>query len=383
VCVSACVDSYSPPVKDSDIDYLVIDGFLNSGVGPTTIKLTHTLNIKDGGKARVEKGALLTVEGTDNSKVALAESQTGVYSISQLSLKKSEKYRLRVKTVDNTEYISEYLEVKKTPPIDGVVWSATDEGVQINVNTHDPSGNTRYYQWEFEETWHYRSEFCTNLQYKNGTISYMDPYIDIHDCWRNEKPVDKTHIASSFRLSEDVIYHYPLTFVPAASGKMGVQYSILVRQHALSKDGYSYYDRLKKNTEQLGSIFDAQPSDLTGNFQSVNKEKIAIGFLSIYDIEEKRIFITKEELPASFGVLPREYCFQFTIDSTANYVRELTQYYDAGLILPINPPDSTPMHITLLNIPYAPKGCVDCRTAAGTNVKPSFWPEINAALGCF
>jgi hypothetical protein len=48
-----------------------------------------------------------------------------------------------------------------------------------------------------------------------------------------------------------------------------VLYYIKLSQYALSHDAYLFYQKLKKNTEQLGSIFDAQPSELSSNIHCV------------------------------------------------------------------------------------------------------------------
>jgi hypothetical protein len=47
--------------------------------------------------------------------------------------------------------------VQNNPPIDSISWKRDEEGVRVFVNTHNPEGNTRYYRWEFEETWEIRS----------------------------------------------------------------------------------------------------------------------------------------------------------------------------------------------------------------------------------
>ena len=50
---------------------------------------------------------------------------------------------------------------------------------------------------------------------------------------------------STTRLSKDVVSQFPITFIPGNSFKLGVKYSILVRQIALSQSGFEYYERSK------------------------------------------------------------------------------------------------------------------------------------------
>jgi hypothetical protein len=58
----------------------------------------------------------------------------------------------------------------------------------------------------------------------------------------------------------------------------------------------------------LGTIFDAQPTEITGNIRSLSDpaEKV-IGFINAAPVQEARIFISKEEVPAlGFPVVLRQ-----------------------------------------------------------------------------
>ncbi|MEO5998783.1 MAG: DUF4249 family protein, partial [Chitinophagaceae bacterium] len=52
----------------------------------------------------------------------LADKGKGVYSADALNFNPVQKYRLRIKTAAGTEYLSDYVELKKTPAIDSVNW---------------------------------------------------------------------------------------------------------------------------------------------------------------------------------------------------------------------------------------------------------------------
>jgi hypothetical protein len=49
--------------------------------------------------------------------------------------------------------LSEFAEVRITPQLDSVSWKQENNGVRIYASTHDPNNNTRYYKWDYEETW--------------------------------------------------------------------------------------------------------------------------------------------------------------------------------------------------------------------------------------
>jgi hypothetical protein len=51
-----------------------------------------------------------------------------------------------------------------------------------------------------------------------------------------------------------------------------------VYQYALTKDQYDYWTELKKNSEQLGTLFDAQPSQLNSNIHSMEIHRLVLGY---------------------------------------------------------------------------------------------------------
>src|ERR1043166_1503961 len=90
-----CKQVYDPQIAATNTRLLVVEGFINSGQGPTTIRLSRTGDLKDT-VIRPEPGSQVDVEGDDGSKFALAGNANGEYSISQLTLLSSVKYRLHI-----------------------------------------------------------------------------------------------------------------------------------------------------------------------------------------------------------------------------------------------------------------------------------------------
>src|SRR5258705_7475113 len=148
-----CKQEYIPQVKEKNVRLLVVEGFLNSGQGPTKIRLSRTVNLTDVVVTKAEVGAQVRVEGENGNSFILTGNPNGEYSIAQLALTNNIKYRLWIKTTDGKEYVSDFTPVKYTPPIDSLTWKRESDGVRLYVNTHDPQNATKYYQWEYEETW--------------------------------------------------------------------------------------------------------------------------------------------------------------------------------------------------------------------------------------
>jgi hypothetical protein len=380
--VISCKKPYNPVAISSPNSYLVVEGVINSGAESTIIKLSRTVNISSKVSTNPVLNAVLTVESDQNKIYVLTEAAKGSYVSPGLNLDNTRKYRLRIKTADNQEYLSDFVEVVNAPPIDTVGYTVQKDGVQIYSGTHDPKNSTRYYKWSFEETWIFHSRFESLYVSDGDTVTNRPLNAHIYKCWGND--VSSTIIlGSSAKLTQDVITGNPITFVSASSEKFTDRYSILVKQYGLTKEAYSFWENLKKNTEQLGSIFDAQPSQLKGNIHAVsNSSEPVIGYISAGAPSSKRIFIDNRQLPALPIAQPYPDCKADTFyykyyapgsTTPVNQVDEYINYKRKPIALPLIPivaiqPPASP----IIGFTAAYPECVDC-TLRGTNIQPAFW----------
>ncbi|MBC7920335.1 MAG: DUF4249 domain-containing protein [Ferruginibacter sp.] len=356
--MASCIEPYQPPVIVADNQYLVVDGYLDNGRGSASVRLSRTQNLTENGPT-AESTARVTLEGEGGSRFPLAHQGNGVYAVTGLNVPPGAKYRLRIGTATGKEYLSDLVASKPTPPIDSVTWRAGEGGVQVYVNTHDPLNRTVYYRWEYEETWEFTAAFSSSIEYVNGAI--VPRKENVYRCWRTQKSTALS-LGTSARLSQDVIRDFPLVFVPFESRKLRIRYSVLVRQFAESREGYDYWQNLKKNTENLGTLFDPQPSQTTGNLRCVSDpSEPVVGYFGASSTEEQRIFIGYDELPF------QRYVESCQVDTVK--IEDLARF-DPGqsLVGEIRGGTRRPVD----GYTYSTLGCVDCRTA-GTTVRPDFW----------
>jgi hypothetical protein len=362
----SCRQEYPLPEEARNLNLLVVEGVLNSGTGRTIIKLTRTVNPRDSATIKPELRAQVTIEGDNNTSFSLTGNTSGEYIHNQLNLNVNQKYRLRIKTFNGKEYLSDYVPVLQAPLIDSIHWQrSSDEGVQILASTHDPLNKTRYYRWEYEETWELNSAYPTYFEYRNGSVVDRLNAYEIYYCW-NSATSNNIVVGSSAKLSQDVISAQPIRHILPGSELIGIRYSILVRQYALTKDAYNFWEVMKKNTEQVGTLFDPQPSQLPTNIHCLSDpDEPVIGFVSAGSYTEKRLFINRAQVyPWSFflqcelRVIPL-HPDSIKINFSDFSLIPVTEFFDRfGFLAGYN--SSTRI-------------CVDCRARGGDTIRPLFW----------
>src|SRR6185369_17660682 len=75
----SCKDIYEPLIETKTTGLLVVEGFINSGQGPTTIHLSRSSGLDDAA-LKPEYGAQVNVEGQDGSSFSLFDYGNGEYT---------------------------------------------------------------------------------------------------------------------------------------------------------------------------------------------------------------------------------------------------------------------------------------------------------------
>jgi hypothetical protein len=305
VILAGCNKAFNPTVTSSNANILVVEGLINTGTDSTVITLSRTVLVKNKTTVNPERGAIITVEDGQRVVLTLPEKTNGRYASPPFGMDNTKQYRLRIKTNTGKVYLSDLVNAKVTPAIDSVGYNVIANGIQIYVNAHDVTNNTRYYRYTYRETWEFNAMYNSGYVY-DASIKDIIPRPSsqqIHHCYGTDTSAH-TIINSTAKLSQDVAFQVPINLITSSSEKIGIKYSILVRQQALTKEAYAFYENLQKNTENLGSIFDAQPSTLIGNIHNVaDASEPIIGFISAGTTTAKRIYILKLTLPGNFKPL--------------------------------------------------------------------------------
>jgi hypothetical protein len=359
-----CIDPYTPPAIEQDSAVLVIDGFINTN-GESTIRLSRSQNISDTDEPPFETGATLWLEDEAGAKIFLLEAGSGKYTLPIQSFP-SNKYRLNIKTQNLKEYRSDFEPVKSTPQIDSLTWiQGEDNNVRITVTTHDTENTEGFYRWTFEETWMYTSAFQSLFSFNFETKRVELREDDIFNCYRNSDS-NEILIESTTRLSKNIVSNFPIKSIRSVDERLRYKYSLLVKEISITDRSFKYWQQLKINNENLGTLSAPIPAVIQGNVKNINEpQEMVIGFFEISSVSTARIFISQEDLRQ---LLNYETPYA-TCQSLDMLNKDLINFSDSYKI--INAITDGP---TVIGYRYASNRCVDCRLTGGTTTKPDFWP---------
>jgi hypothetical protein len=368
-----CIEPYQAPEISENISIMVVDGFLNATEGSATVRLSRAvaLSKKDGYPA--EMGALVKIGSENGDSFVLLEQDSGRYFANGLTVDPSTTYRLTVRTSDNREYTSDYVSVIRTPAIDSVTWRPEADGITMLINTHDDAESSRYYVWDYVETWEYRAPWPSYYTNVNKMV-VPRKFEDIAAICYKTEPSTKIIVGSTVRLSNDVVRDFPLTYIQSGTPRISILYSIVVRQRVINKIEFEYLQDLQRVTESVGGLFDSQPYEILGNVRAQDATVPALGYFSAGFVEEKRSFVRLTDLPDNLQKWPYHYCELDTMCSIPAMLRP-----DLRCVLDIDNMPENSFLVASLD-PYFPgysytnERCADCRFQGGVLTKPDFWP---------
>ncbi len=352
---------------------LVVEGHLSGDTKQHKFFLSSTAPINDK-EVIAEEGASLSIHDSDGGVVTLFENEPGVYYTPIYAGAPGKKYQLFIETRDGKRYTSSEVEFKNTPDIGNIYAQYyndrgfDDNGIGIYLDTEDPSGSTKFYRWEFEQTYEIKTPFPSNFVWLGGNqVVFRDVPID--HCWATDTS-QNVLVASTASLQQDRITRYPLAYIPATSELMRIKYSILVRQYALDETGYLFWKMLRDVNQTQGSLFDIQVGTVRGNIRADDDpDELVLGYFDAGKVSERRVFFTPSDFIKDGYKIPKY------LSACLEYVPTEIPQDQIGAYMEKNKDTMLISEATGFgNVTFSllPKYCCDC-TNKGTNTRPSFW----------
>lgn len=360
---------------------LVVNGLITDQPGPYTIQLSRSRQL-NGSEFPAESGATVTIESKSGASEVLVEETAGYYmsSIQGIQGQIGEEYRLIIETRDGKAYQSEWKLLKRSPPIDSLYYVYGEKvtengpliGLQTYVDTHDPENQAQYYRYEWTETWIYNAALAARWTYLGNDTRELFP--QKRTCWQEEVSTTIS-LASSVQNQSDIISGHPILFVSTATPRLLHGYSLLVKQYALDREEYLFWELLKETLEETGTLFDKQPTPITGNIFSVGSNEPVLGYFSASTVSEQRIFLKgDQDLPKNtpIDVTLTKQCYdgRVYINKSITSERDIRLALERGLIFY----DWVIEGGEIIQYIFTTPICSDCTVQGGTLEKPDYWP---------
>ena len=363
-----CRRSYDPPAIQTAGNYLVVDGFINTGTGAITrFNLSRSVNLDDTTTTGTpEIHATMAIVGPGGLSYPLIDSNsTGLYASAPLNLDITQQYSIDITTSDGTKYASDPVSCGQPPAIDSIFWRQPDD-LTVYVASHDPANATRYYRFDYTGTYEHDANLVSPWIVINGNLAAADSTNQHSRCWSTENSTGVL-ITTTAGLSQDLVSAFPLATFPNGDARVDIGYSILVREYAITEDAYNYWLQIQKTTDNLGTLFDIQPVQLVGNIHCItNPTEPVIGYLSASSVQQQRLLIWESYLSNWQHNSPAFNCSDTSLPYNPS---EFPAYSYPDL------PSYGPYYFNGFTIlVLAPLVCLDCTKFGGTTIKPPFWP---------
>lgn len=375
-------------------DAIVVQATITNEYKNQEIKLSRTYKLEEK-TPTFESKAVISVTDDIGNKYEFKESNESYISLNQFQASPDRTYQLYILTKDGRSYISSSEKLPQQTQIDKleskVVTKNGELGVEITVNSSDPTNNSRYYRYEYEETykvvapkWYYQKAvpvFFAPGSVPKGKLVFEDRTEEARICFLDQKSTDLI-LTNTNQLSEDKVVDFPVRFISVKDPVIRSRYSILVKQYVQTLAAHTFYETLKEISSNGSILSQTQPGFFYGNIKPVDNpgEKV-IGFFDVSSCSEKRLFFSFTDLfprqappayqydcPAPIPDLEADsymftYCFNINNpDCQGNTILELLNSGQKVYF----PTESPNVYILY------PIECGDC-TSFSSNIKPSFW----------
>ncbi|MBN2349217.1 MAG: DUF4249 domain-containing protein [Bacteroidales bacterium] len=367
-----CIEPFTPDIDDHQ-PVLVIEGNITNEEGYQYITISRSSIVGKEEHYFPERLSDVIILDDKGNSFNCDEYSGGHYRcwMGQEYLTAGTQYKVNVKTQDGREYESDFDELLACPPIDKIYYEVQERatydpqfpeyGIQLYVET-DATGNfVDNFRWKIIETWEYHSEYLLEYYYDGDFKEFFGPKDSLFYCWKTE-PVNEIYTISTKQLSSKNL-KVPVRFVSNQTNRLKYGYTALVKQYSLSDAAFEYWDKIQKQVQETGGLYETQPLRIFGNIRCISHpEEIALGFFYATSLQEKRIFVNED-----FDFYINDYlCAPLQTDAMEffDFLRTLTRADFPYWIL------KTPTRYDL-----ADKACFDCALRGGTHIKPEFWQQ--------
>lgn len=382
----ACTEPYEIETVDYE-SVLVVESTITDEVKQQAVKLSRTTTLENS-EVMTEKNATVYITASDGQNYDFYWDGELGYYLSNIRFKAQPNisYTLKINTADGKNYTSSAVVLPPKVEMDEIYAESISDpnqkkdGVQVLVNTTDPTGNSKYFRYEYEETYKIVAPNPTNyytdvINYNPDDGSYqvvLTPRTPEEICYSTEFSTGITQ-ASTSDFSENKVFRFPVRYLSKMDPKIRTRYSLLVKQYVQSIEAFTFYKVIKDLGSIQSLLSQGQPGYVAGNMASeTNSEEKILGFFEVSSMTSGRIYFNYEDFDFAkppYFVDCEVIQLDYNKNSPLNYDERAALYtyltYEKYQVL---------SGTTSLVYRIVPPECSVC-TYFSSNVKPDFWMD--------
>lgn len=321
---AACVDPIRLTSDNRDINQLVVEGTITDGPGPYTVTLSLSQDIFDNDLRKGSRYPVSHVYITDNlgNEEALTEVEGGVFKTKQGGIKGvvGRSYVLRIEAFDGTVFESTPEKLNPSGSLDSLYYryETNEKGNQYSfyINSHLPAGDSTFVRWKFKPTYFIETRPDLHIELnKFTTVEEPKPFpcsgvtwirssnklvsygpCTCCQCWIQE-PEPIPVVTDGQFIADGIVKDQFLGSIPVNYLTFHDKIVVDVIQTSLSYRNYVFWSSLKSQIEGSDNLFQPLYGTLPTNIFDKAGNKSAHGYFQAVSSQQKRIIITKDELP--------------------------------------------------------------------------------------
>jgi len=310
-----CIEPFKFRGVDADND-LVIDGYITNVAKRHYITVTRTQGFSNFANIKVSGCSVSILHGGEVEH--LVEVDNGIYSTNPFfKAEEGVNYSLEVITPTDERIIS-----KPVKLVDGETMVSLDysprttktvrfrDGELVDSYFVDFSvelpilGDQKYYKWNFTPFYIFRANLARDTPREWCYV-------------RDYEPRCVALFADDNRYTKGTNKVIPIGSIPY-SFKLEHEYRLMVEQLVIDEEAFKFWESVRRQAQNVGSVFDPLPSTPKGNLESVsNPEDNILGYFGAYQSDSLIIrfnHLDLEELDPLVefdcgGFQPRPGCF--------------------------------------------------------------------------
>ena len=413
LCIS-CVEQIDLKTETEFESVLVIEATITNEFKQQKVKLSRTFRLEE--DIIFEIGASVKLIADEN-EILFEESEPGIYlSNSEFSAQQNIDYHLEITTSDGKQYGSTVMQLTSETPIGDLYVERglnenDDEGISIFVDAQDNTGTSKFYRYEYEETYKVIAPLYSPLELTilSNNFPYpqefLSPFLDANGLNLEEltnffvdldlrpeqeqicyNTVVSNHIlvTSTEELISDTIDQFRIRFINRNNHIIAHRYSVLVRQFIQSEQAHVFYKTLRDFSGEGNLFSEIQTGFLEGNvFSLADENELVVGYFEVSSVDERRIFFNYSDqfpgeiLPPYFVscsdyfspvLLEEDFAHNITNSPLIDALTSGMRYYNSNDVETYGSPfGHAPYELVI-------EECGDC-TIYGENNVPDFWED--------